>query len=217
MVLDDPFPFRVEVWSIHPKPGEKIDKDTPRKKKDAIVVHKKVPGQEERVASEMLVLAQEGELFEIWIRDKCRQPVAMTLLVDGINTLGRRRERLGKAWSWVLQPSEDPDKSRLYSVDGWHIPKHEKADPGNKADFEVRRFKFVDLSQSVAARQGYGESIGLITAAFYWPRGRTLGVGEGPEEQRELRTVEFEPGRLMGVLNIRYGDESSLQRSMKGG
>jgi len=41
----------------------------------------------------------------------------------------------------------------------------------------MRRFVFVDAAQSTAGRQNFGESIGLITAAFYVEQGRALGVG----------------------------------------
>ena len=68
------------------------------------------------------------------------------------------------------------------------------------------------MAHSVAGRRNLGESIGLITAAFYAKQGRFLGVGEGPEERRNLRTVDFQPGRQLAVVHIRYVDETDLER-----
>ena len=87
--------------------------------------------------------------------------------------------------------------------------------------FTVKRFKFVRPAESVAARQSYGESIGLITAGFFAEAGRSdvparLGVGEGPEHQEDLTTVKFRRGNLIGVLNIRYVHEDELDRLLSG-
>ena len=46
---------------------------------------------------------RSGEWFEIRVENHWKQRVSMTLLVDGLNSLGQRRERLGEGWSWVLE------------------------------------------------------------------------------------------------------------------
>jgi hypothetical protein len=71
----------------------------------------------------------------------------------------------------------------------------------------MKRFRFVEVADSVASRQKFGESLGLITAAFYAEQGKAIGTGEGPEEKRLLQTVDFRPGRLEAVVQIRYFDE----------
>jgi hypothetical protein len=68
------------------------------------------------------------------------------------------------------------------------------------------------VAESLAGRQGYGESIGLITAGFYSVQtGRTLGVGAGPAELRQLRTTGLRPGEQLGVVQVRYVDERDLR------
>ncbi len=215
---DRAFPFRLEIWSIEAKPGEPITDSTPRKRKDLVVLTPKSPatGETEPKRSELVVAAREGEMFEIRVRNRYRQRVAMTLLVDGLNMLGQKRERLGKGWSWVLRPAEKEGEERVHRFTGWHLPKQPTAKAGETMDFDVRQFQFVDMADSAAGRQGFGDSIGLITAAFYAERGRMLGVGEGPEEQRSLRTADFQPGRLLGVIHVRYVDERELERLKKG-
>ena len=100
----------------------------------------------------------------------------MTLLVDGIRTLRQRRKRPAKAWA--LPPSDNSIKPKIHAFEGWYVPDRWDASCGEKIDFNIKRFEFVNLSESVAARTNYGDSIGLITATFYWQRGRDLAVGE---------------------------------------
>ncbi len=201
-LLDPKFPFKVEVWSL-PK-GDKP------KKKDFVLLPKAVQTEKgSRELKELVISAKDGEIFEIRVSNNSKDSVALALLVDGINTLGQKRERLGTAWSWVLKPEKN------YTIDGWHVPKKDGARPGESADFTKKAFVFTDIANSVAVRQGYGDSIGLITAAFYAEFGRGLGVGAGAEEERKLNTVDFKVGRLLAVVQIRYVDETELQKLLK--
>ena len=208
-LLDPSFPFRVDVWSIKARLGEPITAATPRHRKD-FTAPQAPPGAAPEVATPALqVPARDGEVFEIRVWNNSPEPVAMTLLVDGLNSLGQGRERLGQAQYWVLEPTKDPNKPHI--LEGWYIQKTPNATPGHRADYTVKRFQFTEVARSVAGRQNFGDSIGLITAAFYARRGRGLGVGEGPEEARRVRMVDFAPGRLLGVVQIRYVDERDLE------
>jgi hypothetical protein len=130
--------------------------------------------------------------------------------VDGLNVLGQKRERLGKARSWVLDPRKP------YTIPGWFLSNPGATSDGGREENTLKRFQFTDVAKSVAMRQNFGDSIGLITAAFYAERGRAVGVGEGPEEQRDLQVLDFHPGRLLAVVNIRYVDERDLQQLLDG-
>jgi hypothetical protein len=187
-----PFPFEVSFHALDIPAGKTIAKTTPRRKMTLVKLN-----DDER--SEMILPAKEGQIFEVRVKSHLQTPVAMTLLVDGMNSLGQNREILGaKERYWVLQPRTE------YAIEGWFFQK-------DRAD-ELRRFKFVDASRSVAGRQGYGEAIGAITAAFYGESsGRPLGVGEGPSELRFLERSNFKAGRLLGVVNVRYVDERELK------
>jgi hypothetical protein len=205
-LLDPRFPFRVEVWSLRPRPGEPIGPATPRVKKDFLNLSDSGDAAgAEPAPRQLLVPAREGEWFEIRAENRSNQTVLMTLLVDGLNTLGQRRERLGQGWSWTLEPG------KTYAVDGWWNPIRPDARPGQVADFTVRRFRFTDVAESLAGRQGFGDSIGLITAGFYSAGGRSVGVGAGPAELRQQRTTGFLPGAQLGVVQIRYVDERDLK------
>jgi hypothetical protein len=208
-LLDPAFPFKVEVWSL-PKGGQ-------AKKKEFVLLPKTIPTENgDRELKELVIPAKDGEVFEIRISNDSKDPVAMALLVDGINTLGQKRERLGEARTWVLK------QGKSYRVDGWYVPKEDdyiskkdNATPENQRAFTKREFVFTDLANSVAARKGFGDSIGLITAAFYAEYGRGLGVGAGEAEERKLNTVDFKVGRLLAVVQIRYVDEEELKKLLK--
>ncbi len=212
---EDAFPFQVEVWSVLAEDEKRITKNTPRKRKDFVVTSQRPTTADGKITRELLIAASENELFEIRIQNHYREKAAATVLVDGINILGQKRERLGKAWSWLLEPSDDPEQPCTHTFEGWYLPKGEVTASGDPSDFAMKRFRFVDVADSVAMRQNFGDSIGMITAAFYAERGRALGSGEGPEEARELKCENFNAGRLLGVINIRYVDERELDRLLE--
>ncbi|HEV3121822.1 MAG TPA: hypothetical protein VGY53_07965 [Isosphaeraceae bacterium] len=205
-LLKDDFPFRVEIWSAQPRRGEAVGPKTPWKAKEFIAPPPGEGNDDAGLAAarnSLLVAARPGEIFEIRVWNKSGNRAAMTLLIDGINTLGKKRERLGKAWSWVIEPT--PASGQPQAIKGWTVPK-------GGGQFAVSPFQFTtDLGKSVAGRQKFNEAIGVVTTTFYAERGRALAVGEGAEEARELQTKDFQAGRLLGVVQIRYVDERELQ------
>jgi hypothetical protein len=208
------FPFRVEIWSVRGQPGQPITPTTPRVKKDFHLTT--LPGRADVPANQLTIGARAGETFEIRIANTTGQRVGTAVLVDGINSLGQRRERLGKAWLWVIEPGA------TNSIEGWYIPK----DAASSGDFTMKRFEFTDVAPGVARGQGFTESIGLITVAFYekrqdetrdlrqdsMPGIGSLRVGEGQAEGRKTGAAQFEVGRLLGVVQVRYIDERALVR-----
>jgi hypothetical protein len=196
--------FDIEVWTTHPKREKKVleAQNLPKEEGERRFFH-----------NQMVMKVRKGEEFEIRVRNRRKDRVAMTLLVDGINTLGQKRERLGQAWSWVLNPAEGD-----YVFDGWYKPPRQIDDvkAGQTAEFGMRRFAVADAADSVAGRQGFTDSLGLITVAFYAevpPGGRDLGIGQGhKEEKRELRMTEFKLGRLLCAVNIRYVEDRGADK-----
>ncbi|HTU90627.1 MAG TPA: caspase family protein [Gemmataceae bacterium] len=203
-LLDPSFPFHIELRTVAARPGEAITDATPRKKKE--LVQLRVEGSGGKKRTELLVAARDGETFEIHVANKSKRRIGMVLMVDGLNTLGQERARIGHARKWVLEAGKE------YDVTGWTFL--ERKDRDGKS--ETRRFMFVNLAKSVAGRQNFGESIGLITVAIYKEdtdsRSASLGVGEGVVEMRKLKTVKFVAGQLLGVVNVRYVDERELNK-----
>jgi hypothetical protein len=196
-LVKNDFPFRLEVWAAPHKPGQPVPPAREWKKKDFI-----------QLDDGLAIGAHPDELYEIRVWNGSRNRVAMQLLVDGLNTLGQVRtdvrEGLGSGTAWVLEKMTPENKP--FVCEGWHFPKAGAA-VGTVEQTTMKRFRFVDAGQSAAARQQFGESLGLITAAFYAEQGKAIGTGEGPEEKRLLRTVDFRPGRLEAVVQIRYFDD----------
>lgn len=158
-----------------------------------------------------------GELFHI--RYHCDRRVFAKVLVDGLNTLAERSQTKGievesalrreyvqaqpvslaeaRAWGPLV-----PDK--VYTVEGFYLK--------TGADAAYDEFKVVDAKQSLAAEAGFTDQLGLITVAFYEPQikgSRSRGVGTGRGDRYRTQTEVYsgpdEPGRLLAVVHIRYG------------
>jgi hypothetical protein len=180
-------------------------------KKMKLVVDPKDPNK-------VYIGARPGEEFEIYVENRTKGRVLMRLIMDGVNTIVQKdtdkdlsRVMLDEARGRILSPGARK------SVAGWTMGTGQKA--------EVRRFKFVELSKSVAARVGFGEeNLGLITAAFYEEKkqyfatgpGPTvgsrppMGVGEGRKIKKTVRVVQFTPGRQIAAVTIHYIHKDAL-------
>jgi hypothetical protein len=152
----------------------------------------------------------------------------MRLLVDGLNTLPEKeantkgiqtylvgkRVNLDEARFWVLDP-RDPHALRTSGHPAWGF-RGFITEEG--AQGKYREFLVVDADQSLAARQQFTDQIGLITVAFYHPKGgaRTVGTGLGKEKSEEIRKYgEIEVGNLIGVLHLRYAEEGAVNEIVR--
>ena len=160
----------------------------------------------------------EGEVYTIWIENRTGQTVLMRLLVDGLNTLPEKVPlkgvvtyqtaapvHLGEARPWEL----DPGMGTEFAVRGFfnHIGKG-----GTKSKY--REFRVVDASDSLAARQNFADEIGLITAAFYYPKAdsRRIGTAAGQERTDDVDEADdLTPGNLCGLVHIRYVEPEALE------
>jgi hypothetical protein len=206
-LLDEKFPFRIEIYSIQARPDEEITAATPRKKKELVNLPR--PGGDDQGRSILGIGARKDEMIDIVVRNEGMVRVGMALLVDGTNTLGGKRERLGEARLWVLDPV--PADQPAPRFEGWYFPDHLIATPGGSKQ-KMNRFIFRDLAP-VAGREKFGDAPGVITAAFYAERGRDLVLDKlQRDEFRALEAVDFKAGRLLGVVHIRYVDEADLKK-----
>jgi hypothetical protein len=198
------FPFKITIE------GSPTGKGDSWKKKELVLLprHKSTEKREE-----VLIGVEKGEFLRVRVKNTLAERVAITLFVDGFNTLGKRRELPShNAWSYVLGSSADSPDDHVF--DGWYVPRRAKMDKtpqGDRRAFTMTPFKVVDLSDSLAARQRFTDAVGVITLVFYGERGRRVAIGEGPEEARTLRVVDFQAGRLIASVNIRYVEKKALQ------
>lgn len=204
-LLDPNFPFRLEVWSAMPADGKTPDKSRWRKKE---LVQVPVEGTDGKKI-DLVFGARKGEVYEVRIWNRMGNRVACQLSVDGLNTINQTRDRTGRGRAWVLRPSPGDEPS--FVCEGWYLAKA-NAPVGSVEAATMKQFLVVDAAESVAGRQRFGEKIGTISAVFFTEAGRAVGTGEGRSELRPVRTVDFKPDRMAGVVQLRYVDEKELNR-----
>jgi hypothetical protein len=203
-LLDPNFPFRMEVWAALPAEGGKVPDRSLWKKKELVVVD----GADGK-KSDLVFGVRKGEVYEVRLWNRTGNRVACQLSVDGMNTLNKSRDRTGLGAAWVIR--SDKKNKPSFVCEGWYEPKLD-GPAGTIEATTMKPFVVVDAAESVAGRQRFGEKIGTITAVFFTEAGKALGTGEGPAEQRPVKTVDFKPGRLAGVIQLRYVDERDLKR-----
>ncbi len=186
-------------------------------------------GQAERKGEfrggDLLVGLRRGEVYRIQIENRSGQGVFLRLLVDGLNTLPERvlskgvnveaaphgvvvaaqPVNLAEARAWWLDPPAENQASPVFVIRGFY------SQVGDDAKY--REFRVVDAPDSQAARRGFADQAGLITAAFYRPIPKPTGGGRGAlgtalgeeyQTQTEMYTGDEIPGPLMAVVHIRY-------------
>ncbi len=208
-MLDPNFPFKVE---IHVK-----DSNGNFEKRDGQVK-----------GNDYYVTLQHGEIYRIYIIDRVTHGTFLRLLVDGLNTLPEWRNarqkgvvvepvagdgelvvapraNLAEAAAWYLAPAEQDANGQVkpapYCIRGFY---KKTGDAGAYDEFVV-----TDAPDSAAARKGYTEQIGLITAALYSPT-NPKGPGSRRGKEYKQRVKHYKggkvPGELIGVLHVRYDE-----------
>ena len=170
-----------------------------------------------------VVTFRHGEVYSIWVENKSRRIACCRLLVDGLNTLPEKsqtkgiavletapRVNLATCRAWILDPFPPGKRPQtVWAVDGFFT--------NTGKDGQLREFKVTDADASVAARRGFTDQVGLITAAFYHkqepidassgldisrgPAGTDFGLTRDAETDERKHVV---PGDLWGIVNIRY-------------
>ena len=115
-----------------------------------------------------------------------------------------KRTSLDEARPWVLDPKRNvPAAERWWGISGFAS--------ALGVNGKIREFTVVDAKESLAAEREFTDQIGLITAAFYSPKGSRgrVGVQAGEERDSIIRVVggNKECGMLLSVINIHYGED----------
>ncbi|HET7113663.1 MAG TPA: hypothetical protein VFI57_08470 [Pyrinomonadaceae bacterium] len=101
------------------------------------------------------VEARRGEEYEIRLRNRSNDRVAVALYVDGLNTIDSSRTSPSDASKWMIEPYQ------TITISGWQMDSD-----------HARRFYFTSERDSYAAKLGVYGSRGVILAAFYRERRR---------------------------------------------
>jgi hypothetical protein len=140
-----------------------------------------VPLERYPARGRLYVEALRGEEYALRVRNPLPVRVAVSLSVDGLNTIDARRSTAWDASKWVIQPYG------TITISGWQVSRE-----------RARRFYFTDERDSYAGKLGRPEDIGLISAVFFReradhaeitprPRPHPLGTpraGEGQSKER---------------------------------
>lgn len=169
-----------------------------------------VDGQErplERVGNKVYSALDPGENYVIRVQNRIARPVYMSVFVDGINILGKRREHPSRAAYWYLKPSYTSN------LKGWYTG-------GASGNYSVEEFVIAPADSAVAAGQGFGQQLGMITAVF-WTAGMegvpkpkdlfahampgSFGTGAGRMSRTELGQVHGPPrGLILAAMTLHY-------------
>lgn len=158
------------------------------------------PRPRTRIGRELYVALDRGEKFLAQIENRTDQDVYFALFVDGLNVLGKKREPASNCRVWQL---DKQGKSRLR---GWYT--------GSGTDYLEEAFEVASAAASEAGKQGFLESLGMITAVFY-----TVGIppqfaratprSDGGPMLRQRAIVNPRTGRSETAMEARSLDEKT--------
>jgi hypothetical protein len=97
--------------------------------------------------------ALEGAEYELRIRNPLPERVAVSLSVDGLNTIDARHTSALNASKWVIGPYE------TITIGGWQMSSE-----------RARRFYFTNERSSYGAKLGQTANLGVIAAVFFRER-----------------------------------------------
>ena len=168
-----------------------------------------VDGQERplvSVGTRVYSALDPGDTYWIRIQNRLSRPVYMSVFVDGINILGKKREHPATSAYWYLRPSYTSN------LKGWYT--------GQSGSYNVEEFVITPASDAVAAGQGFGQQLGMITVVFYTigmegipqPRGiafsampGSFGTGAGRSTRTQLdQAAGPAPGLILAATTIYY-------------
>ncbi|HET8781945.1 MAG TPA: hypothetical protein VFM63_05985 [Pyrinomonadaceae bacterium] len=109
------------------------------------------------------VEALRGEEYEIRLRNRTSDYVAVALSVDGLNTIDASRTSAWNGSKWVIEPHH------TITISGWQMDSD-----------HAHRFYFTTERDSYAAKLGVRANLGTISAVFYRERRRVIPITPPP-------------------------------------
>lgn len=129
----------------------------PRFEVDVLVDGRSLPEIEAR--GRTYVEALRGEEYEVRLRNRSSDWVAVALTVDGLNTIDASRTSAWSGSKWVIEPHQ------TITITGWQMDSD-----------HARRFYFTTERDSYAAKLGVRTNLGVISAVFYRERRRPIPI-----------------------------------------
>jgi hypothetical protein len=127
------------------------------------------------------VEAIRGEEYEIRLRNRSGDWVAVALSVDGLNTIDASRTSPWNGSKWVIEPYQ------TITISGWQMDSD-----------HAHRFYFTTERDSYAAKLGVKANLGTISAVFYRERRRVIPMT--PPVHPIPRPVDREDSQTSGEM-----------------
>jgi hypothetical protein len=105
------------------------------------------------------VEAREGAEYEVRVRNPLPYRVAVSLSVDGLNTIDARHTTAWNASKWVIEPYG------TITVGGWQMSSE-----------RARRFYFTSERDSYGAKLGQTANLGIVSAVFFRELNRPVPI-----------------------------------------
>ncbi|NUQ64836.1 MAG: hypothetical protein HUU20_20425 [Pirellulales bacterium] len=153
------------------------------------------------VKDRFYVALEPGDTYQIRVESASPRPAYLSLFVDGINILGKTREHPSASKFWHLAAGQ---KSQFA---GWTT--------GSGGQYKQEEFIIAPADSTVAAGQGFGQQLGMITAVYY-----TVGLDglpEPPAEQPESPLSMTLGASMADTFGTGAGRESELTLEEKSG
>ena len=141
------------------------------------------------------VEAVRGGEYSLRVRNPFPVRVAVSLSVDGLNTIDGRRTSRWDASKWVIEPYQ------TVTISGWQVSRE-----------RARRFYFTTERDSYASKMGRASDLGLISAVFFRERAAVPVPMTRPYPSNEPRSK-----RESGETDEKSGRAESLSRSDSAG
>ena len=155
------------------------------------------PLEEYNARGKSYVEALAGAEYEVRIRNPFPYRVAVSLSVDGLNSIDARHTTAWNASKWVIEPYG------TINISGWQMSSE-----------RARRFYFTSERDSYGAKLGQTSNLGVVSAVFFRER-RSYPVTIAPPPRP--RPIYEEDGRRRGAEAPTAGSsaQSSVEKSDK--
>ncbi|MEP6570430.1 MAG: hypothetical protein ABJC10_11715 [Acidobacteriota bacterium] len=167
------------------------------------------PLEEYAARDKSYVEAIAGAEYEVRIRNPLPYRVAVSLSVDGLNSIDARHTTAWNASKWVIEPYG------TITVSGWQMSSE-----------RARQFYFTSERDSYGAKLGQTSSLGIISAVFFRehrpypvpitpPRPRPIYEEDGRNKSSEAPTAGSAQSSVERSDSARGGDDSMATRKGK--
>lgn len=142
---------QVNAAAVPDPPQERVTRSYPKFEVDVLINGR--PLQEYYARGRTYIEAIQGAEYELRVRNPTSDRVAVSLSVDGLNTIDARHSSAWNASKWVIEPYQ------TITISGWQMSSE-----------RARRFYFTNERDSYGAKLGQTENLGVISAVFFRER-----------------------------------------------